>query len=281
MTVHLHLSPALALPLREKDFGFGPLRHFNRQLETILDPLPQGDPVAIGLIEFVPPLRDEAYRLTLTVELHTDNVHLQNQWAIWVYPPITAWPDVGLLDPGGCLVGLDDLYDAAYHVAADDLSRWPDVVIASWCTPELLSYLDHGGCALLIQTTDRPLPTVALPFWREAIKLIGDHPVMHSFPHDGYVDRQFYHLASDRALDTARLADVLPDTQTMQSLLGRLDARVFTWTDYLVELPIGSGKLMATTLNFMGGQGDQVAGLRDNVAGRFLLRAILNYLNGG
>ena len=77
----------------------------------------------------------------------------------------------------------------------------------------------------------------------------------------------------------AHLANILPEAQVKRSLLGRLDARVFTWADYLVELAVGSGTLIATTLRFMGGQGDQVVGLRDNVAGRFLMNAILSYLS--
>jgi hypothetical protein len=272
-----HVGPRLdsgELRWRVMDSGGATLAHGEQSVDG---PLPRGDPGVIGLIEFIAPDRDRAVQLTLRVDLRAGDRLIHNEWPFWIYPPVTAWPEVGMVDPGGSLAGLDDLYAAARPLDGDP-GAWPDVAVASALTPALLDYLRGGGKALLIQTSDRPLPSKAVPFWREAIKLIGAHPVMRAFPHAGYADMQFYHLASDRALDTARLADAVPDLRDTQSLLGRLDARVFTWTDYLIEARVGAGTLIATTLRFMGGQGDQMSGLRDNVAGRFLLHELLAHL---
>jgi hypothetical protein len=64
-------------------------------------------------------------------------------------------------------------------------------------------------------------------------------------------------------------------------LLRRLDNSQFTITDYLIEAHVGAGHLFASTLRFQGGLGDQPAGLRLNLAGRWLLRQILQAMMPG
>ena len=70
----------------------------------------------------------------------------------------------------------------------------------------------------------------------------------------------------------------MPDLSDVRWLLRRLDNHVFTVSDYLIEARVGSGRLIASTLRFQGGLGDQPAGLRFNLAGRWLLRRILQAL---
>jgi hypothetical protein len=101
---------------------------------------------------------------------------------------------------------------------------------------------------------------------------------MAALPHAGFVDLQFYGLATDWAFDTDKLTSVLPDATNVQSLLRRLDARQFTVTDYLIEAQVGAGRLIASTLRFQGGAGDQPAGLQFQLAGRWLLYHLLSAL---
>ncbi len=129
---------------------------------------------------------------------------------------------------------------------------------------------------LLLQQGNHPLPTVEQPFWREAIKII--HPSLTAMPHHGYVDLQFYGLATDWALLPDALQNTLSDVTDFRPLLRRLDARQFVLSDYLVEARVGSGKLIASTLRFQGGMGDQPQGLIDHLAGRWLLLNLLKSL---
>jgi hypothetical protein len=62
-------------------------------------------------------------------------------------------------------------------------------------------------------------------------------------------------------------------------MLRRLDARQFILTDYLVEARVGSGRLIASTLRFTGGLGDQPVGLSAHLAGRWLLYNLLMALH--
>lgn len=249
--------------------------------QTLSGALPLGNPAAIGAIQFIPPVRPHIYRVTLYVELQSGSHHIKNEWPLWIYPPVTAWPDdLGIVDPCGTLAGLDDLYAAAPHMPrASKTQSWPRRVLTSVLTPSVLDFLRQGGNVLLLQTTEAPLPARACSFWREAINLPGSHPAIDALAHGGFADVQFYHLATDVALDTARLGEELgDDIRNVRSLFGRLDARQFYWLDYAVEAHVGAGKLIASTLRFQGGHGDQVSGLRDNIAGRGLLSGLINAL---
>lgn len=246
--------------------------------QTLTGWLPLGDPATIGTIDFTPPARRRVYRVTLYVELQSGAHHIKNEWPLWIHPAISAWPEsLAILDPCGTLASLDDLYETVPRLArASKTHTWPRRVIASALTMSVLDYLRQGGNVLLLQSGAGPLPARACSFWREAINLPGSHPAMDALQHGGFADVQFYHLATDYALDTAQLGAALGDeVSNVRSIFGRLDARQFYWLDYIVEANVGGGKLIASTLRFGGGQGDQVSGLRDNIAGRTLLAGLL------
>ncbi|MBL8153925.1 MAG: hypothetical protein JNM70_07060 [Anaerolineae bacterium] len=192
-----------------------------------------------------------------------------------------SWPDALVCyDPGGALEGLIDLKQVVTELRSDaELAALKDgVLVTSAPTEAVLDFIRRGGRVLILQTGPGHLPAVPRPFWRESIKLIVDHPVWDGFPHQGFADMQFYHLATDHALDTARLAEVVPGLTAVTPILRRLDARLFTLTDYLLELRIGQGIALASTLRFAGGIGDQVGDLKTNVASRHLLARLLHYL---
>ena len=235
-------------------------------------------PFIVGRIAFDAPPTDEALALQLEVTLEAGTQTLRNTWPLWIFPPVTAWPEgLALVDPTGSLVALQDLWEAAARTDAPDERH--TVVVTGALTDNVLGYLREGGSVLLIQHGDRPLPAQPCPFWREAIKLIGDHPVMNAMPHAGYVDLQFYGLATDWAFDADQLPSVLPDAANLRFPFRRLDARQFTLLDYVIEAQVGAGRLLATTLRIHGGLGDQPNGLRWHVAGRWLLLQCLKSLN--
>jgi hypothetical protein len=244
---------------------------------SAVGPLSGGRPQSLMRITFDAPHTTEALTLRFEAVLETAGRLIQNSWPLWVFPVVAEWPpDIGLLDPLGSLTGLDDLWSAALRLdrPASDIG----VLLTTVLTDEVLGFLRDGGSVLLLQHGDRPLPVVNEPFWRVGIKLIGDHPVMNAFPHNGFVDLQFSGLATDWVLDTGRLPTVLPDVANVRPLLRRLHTAQFTVADYLIEAQVGSGRLIASTLRFQGGMGDQPVGLRAQVAGRWLLYSLLKSL---
>lgn len=245
---------------------------------AVSGPLTAGRPFPIATVSFRAPALTEPVALRLTVSLETGGRMVRNSWPVWVFPAVREWPDgLALFDPCGALAGLDDLRDAAIRLTGVPPSG-TRAVIAATLNDALLDYLRGGGALLLLQTGDAPLPAISGPFWWHAVHLLEDHPVMRRFPHQGFADMQFYGIATPWALDTGRLAEVLPDAHDMRPLMRRLHPSQYTLADTLFEVRVGAGRLIATTLRFQGGLGDQPAGLRDQVAGRWLLRALLDWL---
>ena len=152
------------------------------------------------------------------------------------------------------------------------------MVITSVLDAPLQAFLQEGGHGLLLQWGVGALPVQRGPFWREAVKLLCPHPLWERFPHAGFVDLQFFGLATDAMIDTDKIAAALPQMITFTPLLRRLDAREFTMTDYLFEAGVGKGKLLVCTLRLQGGAGVQPTGLQRNVAGWSLLAQMVEYL---
>jgi hypothetical protein len=246
--------------------------------ERVQGPLAGGTPRSIARFVFDAPPTDEALMLACDVMLDTGGRTIRNHWALWVFPEVSTWPDgIAVLDPAGSVVDQRaDLWETAARV--DRPTPETRVLISTILNADVLDFLRAGGPVLLWQNGDRPLPAVSGAFWHSGTKVIADHPVMDAFPHAGFVDLQFYGLATPWSLDSARLGEILPDLTDFRGLLRRLDNHVFTVSDYLIEARVGSGRLFATTLRFQGGLGDQPAGLRFNLAGRWLLSQILQAL---
>jgi hypothetical protein len=208
-------------------------------------------------------------RLTLSATVEVGAERSENAWSLWCFPrrdPAAA-PTVALHDPEGVLRGVERLF----RVEAADADA--DVVLATEWSSALEARVHAGARALLLVRgrTDDPVASVAMPFWREAVKVLEPHPAWGDFPHDGWTDLQFLSLSPDRALDTSAAGEHAP-------ILRRVDARTMALHDYATVLPRGHGRLLATTLRFGGGLGEQAAGIEASVCSQALLEAWLRWL---
>lgn len=241
-----------------------------------LGSLSDGHPSELGSIQLQLPVVTTAQEVMLKVQLGD---HIRNEWLLWIYPIVATWESaLAVYDPDGSLRGLEDLLEAADSIP--DVSRLQDshLLITNSLTPDVQDFVHTGGKAILLQSGPGFLPADPCPFWREGIKLFYPHPVLDVFPHQGFANMQFYHLATDYAFNLDHRKTVMPTFTAMRPILRRLDARLFTLHDYLVELKLGQGTLLASTLHFTGGAGDQVIGFQANVAGRFLIQQMIGYL---
>ena len=237
--------------------------------------LPSGRPAEVGVITVAMPTTTTAAQYQLTVHFTGAGVDAHNQWPLWVYPQPADWrQSVVVYDPRYALQDLPEL--AALR---GELPTAPgQVVITTLLDAPLQAYLAAGGCGLLLQTGEGALPVRRGPFWREAVKLICPHPLWAGFPQAGFVDLQFFGLATDVMTDPNQVCAALPQLTSLTPILRRLDAREFTVADYLFEAEVGKGKLLVCTLRLQGSAGMQPTGLRRNVAGWTLLAQIVNYL---
>ena len=73
---------------------------------------------------------DDAQNDMLERALRAGAVDVRNAWPLWIFPAVTAWPEeIVLLDPAGCLTGLDDLAAAADRMIANVRSQVPGVTL--------------------------------------------------------------------------------------------------------------------------------------------------------
>jgi len=238
-------------------------------------PLPASRPSEVGVITFTMPATPTAAQYQLTVHFTGAGVDAHNQWPLWLYPQPTDWRgQVVVYDPPHALGELPELTARRGALPAAP----GQVVITSVLDEPLLAYLTAGGHGLLLQTGEGALPVQRGPFWREAVKLLCPHPLWQGFPEAGFVDLQFFGLATDVMIEPNQLCALLPQVTTITPILRRLDAREFIVADYLLEVAVGKGKLLVCTLRLQGGAGVQPSGLHRNVAGAFLLAHMVAYL---
>lgn len=243
----------------------------------LVSELPAGRPYEIASIQCRMPHLESPAQFTLRVEVDAGDIY-RNEWPVWVYPQVTGWDKLlHLYDPTGNLTPLEDIVRDAVSVRqASDVSG---VLLTSVLTPEIWKWVCAGGHALLIQPGAGAFPATPCTFWRESIRLLYQHPILSAFPHQGWAGLQFYNLAPDYALDTAKFAADWAGVNEVSPVIRRLDARSFSLLDYMVEIRAGRGMLLATSLNFMGGMGDQVSVFADSCASRFLLREAITFLS--
>lgn len=231
-----------------------------------------GEVRELRVAEILAPRESRPVRVELRASVRIGGEESENAWSLWVYPR-DHWAEVppfALFDPVGRLSDLPGIAPVdARGTAAES------VVVATAWSDEVARHVEAGGRALLLQGdgTTGPIPVVALPFWREGVKLVEPHPAWGDFPHEWRVDNQFSGMATDLALDTRSLP-----TGSYRPILRRLDARTMAIHDYAAELAVGSGRLLVTTLRFEGGLGDQPLGISRNTSAAYLLSRWVTWL---
>ncbi len=252
---------------------------------VVRDGVSPGPPREVATVECTLPATPQPCELRLEARLAGGSQDIANHWPIWCYPQPTDWPTgLAIYDPAHVLEDFEDLMScrwsdpSAVVPSGGRRGTAPTLIVTSALDAWLIEYLHAGGRALLLQQGDGPLPARHGPFWREAIKLFSAHPLWEAFPQRGYADLQFFGLATDVMLDATRLGEVVPGLAQVRPIMRRLDAREFHVTEYLLEAEVGKGWLLACTLRLQGGMGAQPSGLQRNVAGHYLLWAMVQHL---
>ncbi|MCF7833490.1 MAG: hypothetical protein K9N05_07965 [Candidatus Marinimicrobia bacterium] len=97
--------------------------------------------------------------------------------------------------------------------------------------------------------------------------IIFDHPALKNFPHDGYCDMQFWSMIY-RA-KSLRLKDFPEGTKPMIQPIDNFYRGEYK--GYLVEMQVGKGKLLISTLNL-------IQHLERSVSTRFMVQELLHYM---
>lgn len=205
--------------------------------------------------------------IQLAVQVTVGAQTASNSWDMYVFPSV-MWSAVQALACYDALALLAPL--PAWMQLHADMRTVQGVVIATQWDTDIAAYVRDGGRVILVCTqVQQPAPVVlqAAPFWREALRVIKAHPAWGDFPHHGWAGRQCASMASDVVI----AGNHLP-------LLQRLDTRTMEATAYAVEMELGRGRLIVTTLRVMGGAGVLPHGVAALPAAQYLLSLWAHYL---
>lgn len=211
----------------------------------------------------------------LKAALTKDNRTLtENDWNIWIYPPVNREGTVYLLDNSSYLTGAEKYFNIVRVNSVRDLKYKKNLLITSYYDQEVEALMEDRWKILYLQQGYGYFPCRELPFWREGIRKVHCHPVMDNLKHNDYAGLQFFSLGCDTSFDKLELRERL---ESYRPIITRYDGRRFHASEYMFEYSRGSGKTIVTSLRFQGGQGSQARSFEENILGIKIIDNIINY----
>lgn len=205
-------------------------------------------------------------------EMDTGGEVVRNDWPVWVFPASDRSPRPKVLayspkNESVFAAELARIADAAPFAAGADYRG--SVIVTDCLDSAMAAALADGARVVYIaRDDDNTLPRRDAPFWREmAIRLPPGHPMMGDFPHEGFVDLQFVDLTQRRPFGLGGLRSEV--TPLIWGVNARFGEQMLV--DYVFEARVGQGSLLACCFRAFG---------EGNVAGRHMLREMINYAQG-
>ncbi len=199
-----------------------------------VDRAPVGDNTFLGQVSCTLPTLASAGKLTLTAQLSDKCYEVQNRWDIWLFPSLKKPED---------------------NLIVTDID---ETVLQRLSEGESLLLLGTGAFASLPHRILRGGRTVGT-----AATAIEDHPLMASFPHEGFCDWQFHAMlegAQGVVLDCIPFKPIIEFVSSYKLIVKQ--AAVFEWQ-------VGPGRLLVCSLNLSD----------SDPAAMYLLHQMLAYLS--
>jgi hypothetical protein len=215
---------------------------------------PLGKISSIGRITIDAIPDDSARKLDLHVEIKDGERAYRNRWTFW------SFPRDGLLKQSArravSTVRSGNLR-RIYPFLGNDRGQLAnaDLLITSTLTQDDLRFLEAGGRVLLIADREqfgRSGDANFFPASGGAMgTVVGEHPALRGFPHDGLCDLQFYNLiegAHSFSIDRfpRELQPIVGSIRTTSSFLSK--QKNLSRTGYVFEARVGHGKLLVSAL---------------------------------
>ncbi|GKX28229.1 hypothetical protein SH1V18_07090 [Vallitalea longa] len=231
----------------------------------------------LGYISITLPETDKPKTYILTANMICNDMKVTNEWPVFLYPNIErTQKGIGVYDTGSILTGIEDLYEIV-EIQDEQEVLDVDFVITTRLTPKIKEYIEKGGKALFIQRGKGYLPSSKTAFWRESLIRCYNHEALGGIKYESYLDDlRFFSVSTDTALDVFEF-DKMGITE-FTPIIRRYDTREWIATDYMTEIKMGKGKVIATTLRLEGGMGKQPMFVNNNRFSRYLIDSVIKYL---
>lgn len=237
-----------------------------------------GDVRELGYIRFDLPEVQKPETFVLRVSMDYDGKKAENSWPVFMYPrPERIAQKIGLYDPAGIFAGIGDLCVIA-GLEDEKAVEGADMVATSRLTPKIREYAENGGRVFFVQRGTGYLPVKKVAFWREGMIRRFNHPVVEEVKYEQWFDDlRFFGVATDTAFDTGQLKRMPFDA--LRPVIRRYDCREWEISDYMTEIKLGKGIVLASTLRLEGGMGKQPPGISNNRFGLWLFHSAVRYLS--
>ena len=239
-----------------------------------------GDVKELGYIGINLPVVEKPETFVLTAVMTCDGHRVENSWPLFIYPKPGRIPHkIGVYDPANIFAGIDEMFDT---IPLENENNVEEVacVVASYLAPHIKEYVKKGGRVLLVQRGKGHLPIENVAFWREGMIRCYEHPVTDGIKYEHWFDDlRFFSLATDTAFDTESVYKM--EFDSVKPVMRRYDCRKWTVSDYMLQINLGEGTIIASTLRFEGNMGKQPLGIINNNFGLWLLNSILSFLISG
>ncbi len=251
-----------------------------------------GAPSLIAALDLTAaPTGAEARLCSLELTLRANGKEIaKNDFVYWVLPTSALWrtrredrapeelPRFLFFDPIGELSAALPPGGAGRRVTADEARGLPPSLplVATVAEPWVLEQAKSGRRVVLALGDSAEPISAGAPFFREAIPLVHEDPLLSPLPHGGYAGTAFAGVAPDHTLVPEVIDRWFPGR--IRPIITRLDARVFTTSYYLCAADAGGSEtanVYATTLRLWGGAGRMPFGFRHNVLGAYLIERML------
>lgn len=199
---------------------------------------------SLGSIPLGPFESHEPLQVQVGVELISDACHQTNSWTFWAFPEKKReLPQTEIANLTGA-ASLDNRYGVSGPLPLDKAK----LALVSRLTPEILSYLESGGRAIMLQDTassaapgggflKNPGVLAYRALWLRCNgHVVENHPALTTFPHDGFSDYQLMRLYGN---------DVLTVDYTPAASLARTKVNPIIWS-----LDLGPWKEDASQFDF-------------------------------
>ncbi len=280
-TLHILLSnysnAALEAPAMEWRLLHGDQTLLGGKTETsaVFNP---GDVKEFGFISLKLPAPALPQTCMLSVTMLCGAQSIQNEWPVFIYPkPESRRQKTGLYDPANVFASINSLYSSE-EIRDGAAVVGFDVVMASRLTPEIKDYVRAGGKAFYIQRGGGSLPVKKVAFWREGMIRRYPHQVLDGLGYEEWLDDlRFFSLSTDTAFQTDQLEKL--GYSHVTPIIRRYDCREWDVTDYMAEIRLGKGTIIATTLRFEGGMGKEPLLIANNRFAVWLLDSVMDYFD--